>query len=84
MPSKTYGDPGFQAPDPSRQQKTATPASSAQVGDYLDHMVKADQEFHARKRAAGAPPVRGQSNAKVMPTGLRGKQIDRAVDEQDH
>ena len=50
----------FEPPNPKRQQRKATPASPDQVHDYLDHMVRADREFHERTKPT-TPIVRGSS-----------------------
>lgn len=81
---KSYGAPTGAPPvDTKRKQKEAKPASDAQVGSYIDHMVAADKAYHDSK-SSSSPTPRGSSSYDSagkykMPTGLRGKQIDEAT-----
>jgi len=79
---KTYGSPtGYQPPDPNRQQKKATPASTDQVHDYLNHMIQADQAYHAAKaqQPAQAPRVRGSSTNAPKRTDRGIPRVEKAL-----
>lgn len=81
---KVYGSPvGYQAPDPARQQRAATPATDAQVKaayqKYMAQAIRAAHDTFHRQLAAQQKPPRGNSTAarSTKPPAILDREIER-------
>lgn len=94
QPPRSYGSPRFQAPSAaaSKGRPTAGPATGdALKAAYHQHMANAMKAAHqqfvqgvAQRPGVGAK-VSGSSAPtlrSIMPTGTRGRQINREVDKR--
>lgn len=78
---KQYGAPtGPASPAAGAQRPKAGQASPQEIHQRLDAYEKHLNDEHMRIQAVRAKVPRGTSGG--MPSGLRGRQIDREVDKQ--